>query len=71
MDQSILIALVGAALVGLVAIAFILRRERPAGRPAHESPFGVSTEGMKVCPTCGRANLWSDSSCLYCGAKLR
>jgi hypothetical protein len=70
-DQTILLALVGAALFGLLAIALILWRERTAGRPAHESPFGVSTEGMKVCPKCGRPNLWADATCLYCGAKLR
>ncbi len=71
MDQTVLVALVAAALIGLLAVGLILRRERSAQQAAGESPFGVSTEGMKTCPRCGRGNLWTDASCLYCGAKLR
>jgi hypothetical protein len=66
-----LLALVIAALVGLLAIVLILRRQRidrEAG-PA-ESPFGVSTEGEKRCPKCGMGNLWTDARCISCGADL-
>ncbi len=71
MDQTILLALVAAAVIGMIAVLLILRRERIAAEPPAESPFAVSTEGMKVCPKCGRGNLWTDDTCLYCGAKLR
>jgi hypothetical protein len=66
-----LLALVIAALVGLLAILLIVRRqriERDEG-PA-QSPFAASTEGEKVCPKCGMGNLWTDDRCISCGADL-
>jgi LPXTG-motif cell wall-anchored protein len=73
MDQTQqLLALVGAAVVGLLAILFIARRqrlEREAGE--RESPFAASTEGQKLCPKCGMGNLWTDFRCISCGATLR
>jgi len=71
MEQTTAFALIVAAVIGMFGLLFIIRRQRheveDAGR---ESPFGVSTEGMKVCPKCGRGNLWTDASCIYCGTHL-
>jgi hypothetical protein len=44
----------------------ILRRYRVP----KESPFAVSTEGEKRCPSCGMGNLVSDGRCVSCGADL-
>jgi hypothetical protein len=72
MDQNTLPLLVGAAVVGLVAVLLILRRERHERDDAErEDPFGVSTEGEKICPKCGGQNLWTEATCIYCRAPLR
>jgi hypothetical protein len=72
MDQSTLLLLVGAAVVGLIGVIVILRRERHERDDAErENPLGVSTEGEKVCPKCGGQNLWTDAICIYCKAPLR
>lgn len=72
MDQTTQLAvLVGAAIVGLVAILMILRRERhEVEDAARESPFATSSEGMKRCPHCGTANLVTDTTCMNCGRPL-
>jgi zinc ribbon protein len=72
MDQTTqLIVLIGAAIVGLVAVLMILRRERhEVEDAARESPFAASSEGMKRCPHCGTANLVTDTSCMNCGRPL-
>lgn len=71
MDSTTALALVVAAAIGLVSvIAIILRQRREAADATRESPFGVSTEGMKRCPKCGTGNLWTDATCVGCGAKL-
>jgi LPXTG-motif cell wall-anchored protein len=72
MDQNTLLLLIGAAVVGLVAVILMLRRERHERDDAtRESPFGVSTEGEKVCPKCGGQNLWTATTCVFCGGPLR
>lgn len=73
MDQTTqLFALVISAVVGLLAVLTILRRERHAVEDSsRESPFAVSSEGMKRCPSCGTGNLVTDSSCIQCGKPLR
>lgn len=73
MDQTTqLFALVISAVVGLLAVLAILRRERHAREDAsRESPFAVSSEGMKRCPSCGTGNLVTDSNCTNCGKRLR
>ncbi len=72
MDQNSLLLLVAAAAVGLFAITLILRRYRHEDEDAtRDNPFGTSTEGMKVCQKCGRQNLWTDRTCIYCSAPLR
>jgi hypothetical protein len=72
MDQSTeILALIGVAAVGILAVVAILRRDRVAeDESSHESPFAVATEGMKRCPSCGFGNLVSDATCASCGSKL-
>jgi hypothetical protein len=72
MDQSTqALALVITAAIGIVAVLAILRRERRReASAAEESPFAVSTEGMKRCPACGFGNLVTDTDCASCGAPL-
>jgi hypothetical protein len=71
MDQTLLLGIVIAAAVGIAATLFITRRDRRAvAAAAVESPFAVSTEGSKRCPSCGMGNLFTDGSCISCGAKL-
>ena len=72
MDQTTqLIAMIIAAIIGLLAVLVILRRQRHDREDAtRESPFATSTEGMKRCPSCGTGNLVTDSNCLNCGKRL-
>ncbi|HEY3522427.1 MAG TPA: hypothetical protein VGK63_01885 [Candidatus Limnocylindrales bacterium] len=74
MDESLLLAMIVAAAVGLAATVFILQRDRHAaavaGGGVTESPFAVSTEGEKRCPSCGMGNLVTDATCVTCGARL-
>jgi ribosomal protein L32 len=72
MDQStLLLAVVIAAAIGMVGVLAILRRDRHATEDAErESPFAVSSEGMKRCPSCGTPNLVTDSVCSTCGKRL-
>ena len=72
MDQTTeLIVLIGAAIIGLVAVLTIVRRERHEVEDAsRESPFAASSEGMKRCPNCGTANLVTDTTCSNCGKHL-
>lgn len=72
MEQSTqLIVLIGAAIVGLLAVLMILRRERhDIEDAARESPFAASSEGMKRCPNCGTGNLVTDTTCSNCGKHL-
>jgi hypothetical protein len=69
MDQLWVVAILAAAAIGLIAAVWILLRDRRQAA-SRESPFATSTEGMKVCPSCGRPNLWTDSTCLHCGHRL-
>jgi hypothetical protein len=72
MDQSTqILALVGVAAVGILAVVTILRRDRVTSEEAsRENPFATSTEGMKRCPSCGTGNLVTDSTCSTCGKRL-
>jgi LPXTG-motif cell wall-anchored protein len=70
MEQTqVLLALIGAAGVGILAALVILRRQRRATMP-QSSPFAVSTEGEKRCPHCGMGNMWTDARCVSCGRPL-
>ena len=75
MDDLTLIALVGAAGIGMIAVLGILRRERheaeaTIGGDVEAHSFAVSTEGMKRCPSCGMGNLVTDSTCASCKKPL-
>ena len=72
MDQTTqLFALIAAAALGIVALLGILRRQRHQVEDADRvSPYAVSTEGMKRCPTCGFGNLVADATCASCGHRL-
>jgi hypothetical protein len=73
MDQTqLLFILITAAVIGIVATLMILRRERHKTEAIArgESPFAVSTEGMKRCPSCGMGNLVTDDTCAACGTHL-
>jgi hypothetical protein len=72
LDQSTqILALIGVAAVGILAVVVILRRERKTIEDAtRESPYATSTEGMKRCPSCGMGNLVTDSTCASCGKRL-
>jgi LPXTG-motif cell wall-anchored protein len=72
-QSQVLLALIGAASLGIVATLFILRRQRKDAEAAmpQESRFAASTEGEKICPHCGMGNLWTDSRCVSCRRPLR
>ena len=72
MDQSSqILALIGVAAAGILAVVVILRRDRVTGEAAsRENPYATSTEGMKRCPSCGTGNLVTDSTCSSCGKRL-
>jgi len=72
MDQTTSVTLIVLAAIGMVSLLLILRRQRhEVEEVGKESPYGVSTEGMKVCPKCRQGNLWTDATCVYCGAHLK
>jgi hypothetical protein len=72
MDQTyLLFAMIGFAVIGILAVLVIARRNRQGAQVVeHETPFAVSTEGMKRCPNCGTGNLVTDSTCSNCGKRL-
>jgi hypothetical protein len=63
-----LLALLAAVSLAVLAITILLRRPQPATAP--DSPYGASTEGEKRCPRCSMGNLWTDRTCISCGARL-
>jgi zinc-ribbon domain len=72
MDQTyLLLAMIALAVIGILAVLHISRRDRSEAHvTTDESPFAVSTEGMKRCPNCGTGNLVTDSTCSNCGKRL-
>ncbi len=70
MDQTLLLALVGAAVVGILAVIVILAAQDRRARPDRDRPFATSTEGETRCPACGMGNLATDNVCIACGARL-
>ena len=70
-QQTQLLGLVIAVAVLAVAILLIRNRQRRDRKDAAgESPYATSTEGEKRCPKCGMGNLWTDRTCISCGARL-
>ena len=73
MDDLTLLALIGAAALGLLAVLSLLRRERHEAEATAgdvEGNFAVSTEGMKRCPNCGMGILVTDMTCVSCKKRL-
>lgn len=72
MDQTYLLILAVALVVAVCALcAMLVRPRRPVTPDGSDSTFGVSTEGMKICPKCGMGNLWTDTACISCRAPLK
>jgi LPXTG-motif cell wall-anchored protein len=70
-QQTQLLILIMAALIGLVALLLIVRRQRAdRGIAESDSPYATSSEGQKRCPSCGAYNAWTDRTCVSCGRKL-
>ena len=67
-DVLLLLALAAAIVLAILALMMLLRRPTPATAP--DSPYGASTEGEKRCPKCSMGNLWTDRTCISCGARL-
>jgi len=71
-QQTQLLALAISVMVVIVAIVLIMNRQRHDREDAAaESPFATSTEGEKRCPKCGMGNMWTDTTCISCGARLK
>jgi uncharacterized paraquat-inducible protein A len=73
MDQLLLVLLVLAVAIAIAAVLLSRARRRSelAALGPPESPFAVSTEGMKVCSKCGMGNMWTERNCSACGTSLR
>jgi hypothetical protein len=73
MDQTPLLLLAATSAIGgaLLAVAALRRPGRSATAGGPESPFAISTEGMKVCDRCSMGNLWTSRTCSACGAPLK
>lgn len=72
MDDMLLIGLAAAVAVILVLlVAVTARREAPRPDDVPGDGLATSTEGMKICPSCGMGNLWTERSCSACGAPLK
>ena len=59
-----------AAFVGVLATVILLAARGRLADEAVEPRFAASSEGMSACPSCGRANLATDTDCLNCGSPL-
>ena len=71
MDREVAVFLVILVAVGISTMLMLVGRDpRGARATAVESPFAASTEGEKRCPKCGMGNLWTDATCISCGARL-
>jgi hypothetical protein len=70
-QQLLLLVLLGVCAVALLALFLRVRRERGEKDDAtRESPIAMSSEGVKLCPSCASENLWMDTRCVRCGKHL-
>jgi hypothetical protein len=69
LEQELLLIIVSVA-SAIVALLFVLRRQRREREIQQESRFAASTEGEKRCPYCGMFNLWTARDCVSCHRKL-
>jgi hypothetical protein len=72
MDQQLLLlALLGVCAIAMISLFARVRRERIEKDDAtRESPIAMSSEGVKLCPSCATENLWMDARCVQCGKHL-
>jgi Flp pilus assembly protein protease CpaA len=69
--NTLLVAMLFAAAVGMMSVlAILIRQRQEAAAASFESPFAASTEGEKRCGKCGMGNLWTDARCVSCGYQL-
>jgi hypothetical protein len=71
MDPTYVLVLAIALIVALASVGLIRARIRATAPDPRESPFAVSTEGMKICARCGMGNLWTEGRCSSCGRPLK
>lgn len=71
MDPAVgILLLTVAAFVGVLATVILLTARGRLTDEVVEPRFAASSEGMSACPTCGLANLATDTDCLNCGSPL-
>ena len=71
MDPAVgILLLTVAAFVGVLATVILLAARGRLSDEIQEPRFAASSEGMSACPSCGRANLATDTDCLNCGSPL-
>ena len=72
MSQTTELVLLLVALGVLVISVLIIRRRQRVDRAeaSGESPYAVSSEGQKRCPSCGMFNVWTAQTCVSCGRHL-
>jgi hypothetical protein len=73
MEQQplLLLVLLGACAVAVLALLLRIRREKGEKDDAtRESPIAMSSEGVKLCPSCASENRWMDTRCVHCGKRL-
>ena len=72
MSQSTELLLLVIAIAVLAVSVVLIRRRQRLDREARAgaSPYAVSTEGEKRCPSCGMPNLWTDKNCISCKRPL-
>lgn len=69
--QLLLLALLGACGLAILALLVRVGRERREHEEeTRESPIAMSSEGVKLCPSCATENLWTDTRCVGCGKHL-
>jgi hypothetical protein len=69
-SSLLLPALIFAAFVGVLAILLILHRQQRAAAGPSDHTLAASSEGMKLCPSCHGANLWTQDRCIHCGNRM-
>jgi hypothetical protein len=72
MDTSTLLILLLVA-CAVAALGLLVRMRRVRGErddATRESPIAMSSEGVKLCPSCAMENLWMDTRCVGCGKRL-
>ncbi len=72
MDQQLLLlGLLGASAAAMLALLLRIRRERGEHDDVtRDRPIAMSSEGVKLCPSCATENIWTARRCVRCGKPL-